>query len=138
MEALTALAPAGAEVGILVDVRLIHGDQEVLIALCSREQVPNALDERLPPLRVGPAQELLGFLPRQLEAMQRRSDRLAAAPQPEPRAHPADEAAQRPARRWIGPGSGRHRGRALGGADRLTEVGFALRAKKGRRPPVRR
>ena len=28
--------------------------------------------------------------------------------------------------------------RALGGADRLAELGFALWAKKGRRPPVRR
>jgi hypothetical protein len=70
--------------------------------------------------------------------MQGRADRLAAAPQAEPLADPADQAAQCPARRWIGPGSGRHRGRALGGADRLTEFGFALRAKKGRRPPVRR
>jgi hypothetical protein len=122
----------------LVDGRLIDVDQEVLIALCSREQVPNALDERLPPLRVGSAEPRLGCLPGQLEAMPRRADRLAAAPQAKPLADPADQAAQRPARRGIGPGSGRHRGRALGGADDLAEFGFALRAKKGRRPPVRR
>src|SRR5215213_9343334 len=78
------------------------------------------------------------LLPRQLEVVQGRADRLATAPQPEPLAPPADQAAQRPARRWIGPGSGRRRGRGLGGADRLAEVGFALWAKKGRRPPVRR
>src|SRR5215210_4912177 len=110
----------------------------MLIALCSREQVPNALDKGLPPLRVGSAQQLLGFLPRQLEAVQGRADRLAAAPQAEPLAHPADKAAQRPARPGIGSGAGRHRGRALGGADDLAEFGFALWAKRGRRPPVRR
>src|SRR4051812_33775222 len=114
----------------------------MLVALGSREQVPNALDKGLPPLWVGPAQQLLGFLPRQLEAVQgrsdRRSDRLATAHQPKALTRPMDEAAQRPARGWIGPGSGRRGGRALGGADRLAEFGFAVQAKKGRRPPVRR
>jgi hypothetical protein len=108
------------------------------IALGAVQQALEALDKGLPPLRVGSAQQLLGFLPGQLEAMQRRTDRLAAAPQAEPLADPTDEAAQRPAGGWIGPGSGRRRGRTLGGADRLTEFGFAVRAKKGRRPPVRR
>src|SRR4051794_39150297 len=137
-EALTALAPAVAEIAILMDVRLVEKDHEMLVALGSREQVSNSLDERLSPLRVGPAQQLLGFLPRQLEAVQGRADRLATAPQPEPLAGPRDKAAQRPAWRRIGPGSGRRRGRALGGADRLAEFGSAVRAKKGRRPPVRR
>jgi len=75
----------------------------MLVALGSREQVANALDESLPSLRIGPAQQLLGFLPRQLEAMQGRSDRLTTAPQPEALAGPADQAAQRPAWGWIGP-----------------------------------
>src|SRR3954469_11325055 len=99
-EALTALAPAVAEIAILMDVCLVEKDHEMLVALGSREQVSNALDERLSPLRVGPAQQLLGFLPRQLEAVQGRADRLATAPQPEPLAGPRDKAAQRPARRW--------------------------------------
>src|SRR5215211_6552309 len=100
----------------------------MLIALGSREQVSNAVDERLPSLRVGPAQQLLGFLPRQLAAVQGRPDRLAAAHQPEALAHPADQAAQRPARGWISANDGWRRGRALGGADRLAEFGCAVRA----------
>src|SRR3954447_15698301 len=108
------------------------------IALGTIQNILELLDERLSPLRVGPAQQLLGFLPRQLAAMQDRADRLAAAPQPEALADPANEAAQRPARRRISANDGRRRGRALSGADRLAEFGLALRAKKGRRPPVRR
>src|SRR3954466_7363593 len=139
-EALPALAPAVAEIAILMDVGLVEKDHEMLVALGSREQVSNSLDERLSPLRVGPAQQLLaqqllGFLPRQLEAVQGRADRLATAPQPEALAGPRDKAAQRPARRWISPGSGRRRGRALSGADRLAEFGSAVRAKRdGGRP----
>src|SRR3954453_3834909 len=137
-EALTALAPAVAEIAILMDVCLVEKDHEMLVALGSRKQVSKALDERLPPLRVGSAEQRLGFLPGQLEAVQGRADRLATAPQPEALAGPRDKAAQRPARGWIGPGSGRRGGRALSGADRLAEVGLATWAKKGRRPPVRR
>src|SRR3954467_7988935 len=61
----------------------------MLLALCSRDQVPNALNKGLPPLRAGPAEQLLGFLPRQLKAVQGRADRLATAQQPEALAHPA-------------------------------------------------
>jgi hypothetical protein len=108
------------------------------IALSAVQHALELLNERLSPLRIGPAQQLLGFLPRQLAPVQNSPDRLAAAPQPEARADPANEAAQRPARRRIGANDGRRGGRALGGADRLAEFGFALRAKRGRRPPVRR
>src|SRR3954454_12716241 len=108
------------------------------VALGAIQHALELLDERLSPLRVSPAEQLLGFLPRQLEAVQGRADRLATAPQPEPLAPPADQAAQRPARRWISPNDGRHRGRALSGADRLAQFSFAARAKRGRRPPVRR
>ena len=135
---LAALGPAVAEIRILVDVRLIDVDQQMLLALCSRDQVPNALNKGLPPLRAGPAEQLLGFLPRQLKAVQGRADRLATAQQPEALAHPADQAAQRPARRGIGSSEGRRRGRTLGGSDRLAQFGLATWAKKGRRPPVRR
>src|SRR3954466_6676173 len=121
-----------------MDVRLIHIDHEMPIALSAGQHVLELLDKGLPPLRIGPSQKLLGFLPGQLEAVQSSPDRLATAHQPEALAQPADEAAQRPAWRWIRPGSGRRRGRALGCTDRLAEFGFALWAKKGRRPPVRR
>src|SRR5215213_1204521 len=104
----------------------------MLVALGALQHALELLEERLSPLWVGPAQQLLGFLPRQLEAVQGRSDRLATAPQPKALAHPRDKAAQGPARRWISPGSGRRRGRALGGADNLAEFGCAVRAKKGR------
>src|SRR4051794_1382012 len=110
----------------------------MLVALGAIRQALELLDERLPLRRVGPAQQLLGFLPRQREAVQGRADRLATAPQPEPVAHPADQAAQGPARRWIGPFYGWGGRRTLGRADHLAEFGFALWAKRGRRPPVRR
>src|SRR3954466_12132723 len=108
------------------------------IALSPGQNILELLDERLSPLRIGPAEQLLGFFPRELAGVQGRADRLATAHQPKALAHPADQAVQGPARRWIRPGSGRRRGRALGGADRLAEFGFALWAKRGRRPPVRR
>src|SRR4051812_49629801 len=121
-----------------MEVRLVAKDHQMLVALSAGQHIPEPLDKGLPPLRVGPAQQLLGLLPRQLEAVQGRADRLATAHQAEALAHPADQAAQRPAWRWIRPDSGRRRDRALGCADRLAEFGFALWAKRGRRPPVRR
>jgi len=60
-----------------VDGRLIDGDQQGLVALGAGQTILERLDERLSPLRVGPAQKLLGCLPGQLEAGQSRSDRLA-------------------------------------------------------------
>ena len=72
------------------------------IALSAGQNILELLDKGLPPLRVGPAQQLLGLLPRQLAAMQGFSDRLAAAPQPEALADPADQAAQGPAGRGVG------------------------------------
>ena len=103
-----------------------------------KQHVLELLDKGLPPLWVGPAEQLLGFLPRQLAAVQNSPDRLATAHQAEALAHPADQAAQRPARRGIGPFYGWGGRRALGRADHLAELGCAARAKKGRRPPVRR
>src|SRR4051794_11967384 len=108
------------------------------IALSAGQNLLELLDERLSQLRVGPSQQLLGLLPGQLEAVQGFSDRLAAAHQPEPLADPADQAAQGPARGWISPFEGWGGRRALGGADHLAELGFALWAKRGRPPPVRR
>jgi hypothetical protein len=98
--------------------------------LSAGQNIPELLDERLPPLRVSPAQQLLGFLPRQRAAVQGRADRLAAAHQAEALAHPADQTAQGPARRWVGSFYGWGGRRALGRADYLTELGFALWAKK--------
>src|SRR5690242_8823757 len=119
-----------------MDVRLVEKDHQMLVALGARQHALELLDKGLPPLRVGPSQQLLGFLPRQRAAVQSSPDRLATAHQAEALAGPADQTAQGPARRWISPfygGSGR---RALGRADHRAELGFAARAKKGRRPPV--
>src|SRR3954452_3350017 len=49
-----------------MDVRLIHIDHEMPIALSAGQHVLDLLDKGLPPLGVGPAEQLLGFLPRQL------------------------------------------------------------------------
>src|SRR3954466_3876991 len=108
------------------------------IALSAGQHALELLDKGLPPLGVGPSQQLLGFLPRQLAAVQDHADRLPAAQQAEALAHPADQAAQGPARGWIRPFYGAGGRRALGRADHLAEFGRAARAKKGRRPPVRR
>src|SRR3954470_2461383 len=120
-----------------MDVRLIQIDQQVLVALRAGQHIPEPLDKGLPLLRVGPSQQLLGLLPRQLAAVQGRADRLAAAPQAEALADPADQTAQGPAWRWISPFDGRSGCPALGGADRITKRCCDLRAKGGR-PPVRR
>src|SRR5215210_2817226 len=131
-----ALGPAGAEIRVLVDVRLIDVDQQMLIALCSREQVPNALKKGLPPLRVGSAQKLLGLLPRQLEAVQGSADCLAAAEAAKALAHKQHQPLEGPPRCRVGPLSGWGGGRALGGADRVSKRRRDLCAKGGR-PPVR-
>jgi hypothetical protein len=47
----------------LVDVRLVEIDQQMPLMLGALQQVPDLLDERLPPLRVGPAEQLLGGCP---------------------------------------------------------------------------
>src|SRR3954451_8358761 len=49
-----------------MDVRLVHIDQEMPIALSAGQNISELLDKDLPPLRIGPSQQLLGFLPRQL------------------------------------------------------------------------
>ena len=121
-----------------MDVRFVEIDQEMPIALRAREQILNPLDEGLPSRRIGPAEQLLGLLPRQIQAVQGHPDRLATTEDAEPLAHPADQALERPARRWIGTFYGRRCRRALGGADSVAEFSGATRAKKGRRPPVRR
>src|SRR3954452_14337681 len=98
-----------------MDVRLIHIDHEMPIALSAGQHVLELLDKGLPPLWVGPAEQLLGFRPRQLAAMESHADRLAAAHQAEVLADPADQATQGPARGrpllWVGwpPCAGRRR-----------------------------
>jgi len=92
-EALAALRPAGAEIGILVDVGFVQVDQEMVVVLGTGQHLLDLLDKGLPALRIGPAEQLL--LPGQLQAMQGGADRLPAAGPAEPLAHPADQTAQR-------------------------------------------
>ena len=63
--------------------------------------------------------------------MQGGADRLPAAAPAELLTDPANQTAQRPARRWIGSGYRRGCGGALGGTDRLAKAGFDLRARGG-------
>ena len=135
-EAPAALGPAIAEIGILVDVRFVQVDQQMAVALGTGEEILDPLDKGLPALRIGPAEQLFGLLPGQPQTMQGGADRLAAAAPAELLTDPANQTAQRPARRWIGSGYRRGCGGALGGTDRLAKAGFDLRAKGGR-PPVR-
>src|SRR5215211_4241269 len=107
------------------------------IALSAGQNIPELLDKGLPPLRAGPSQQLLGFLPGQLAAVQGRADCLAAEEAAEAFAHKQPQPLQGPARRWVSPFYGWGGGRTLGGADRLTKRRCDLRAKGGR-PPVRR
>src|SRR4051812_48582433 len=128
-----------------MDVRLVHIDQEMPIALSAGQNISELLDKGLPPLRIGPSQQLLGFLPRQLAAVEGRADRLAAAAAAERVAHKQHPPPPGPARRWggslSGGGGGRTPGwgggRTLGGADGVSKRRRHLSAKGGR-PPVRR
>jgi hypothetical protein len=95
------------------------------------------LDERPPPRRVGAAEQLLGLLPAQLQAVQGGADRLAAAGPAEPLARPDDQPREGPAWRRPVTGYGRGGGGALGGANDLAEAGLEA-GTKGGRPPVRR
>src|SRR5918912_546232 len=115
-----------------MDVRFIEIDQQMPIALGAREQIVNSFNEGLPPRRIGPAEQLLRLLPREIQAVQGRADRLTATDDAEPLAHPADQALERPARRRIGTVYGRRCRRALGRADSVAEFSGAARAKKGR------
>src|SRR4051812_50202279 len=108
------------------------------IALGALQHALELLDERLSPLRVGPAEQLLGLLPRQLAAVQGCADRLATAPQPKALAGPMDEAAQGPARGWVSPLEGGGGRRGLGGADHPPGRGFAPWGKRGGGAPRRR
>jgi hypothetical protein len=87
-----------------MDVRFVEVDQQMPVVLGAHQQIADLLDKGHPTLRIGPAEQLLGLLPRQLQAMQGGADRLAAAAATERLAHPADQASQGPARRRIGSG----------------------------------
>ena len=62
-----------------MDVCLVEKDNEMPIALGALQHALELLDKGLPPLWVSPAEQLLGFLPRQLTAVQSHADRLATA-----------------------------------------------------------
>ena len=121
----------------MVDVRLIKVDQPMPVVLGTSQQILQLREERLPPLRISAAEQLAGFLPRQLQAVQGTADRLAAAATTKPLLYPADQAPQGPAWRRVSPGERCRRRALLGGADNLAETDFDLWAKGGR-PPVRR
>ena len=120
-----------------MDVGLIQVDEKVLVTLGRGQHALQLLDERLPPHRVGPAEQLLGLLPAQIETVQSRPDRLAAADPAEPLTHPGDQALERPAGGRLGAGYKRGGRGALGGADGFAKASLDA-GTKGGRPPVRR
>src|SRR3954451_1417600 len=107
------------------------------IALSAGQNIPERLDKGLPLLRIGPAQQLLGFLPRQLAAVQGCADCLATAQAAEALTYRQHQPPQGPARRRGGSVSGCRGRRPLGGPDGLTKRRRDLSAKGGR-PPARR
>ena len=129
-EALAARRPAIAEAGILVDVRLIKVDQQMPVVLGALQQILRLREERLPPLRIGSAEQLAGLLPRQLQPVQGTADRLTAAATTKLSA--TQPTKRRKVQRGAGsaPASGRRRG-LLGGADDLAEPGLDLGQKGG-------
>ena len=136
MEALAALAPAVAEVDILVDMCLIEIDQVMALIARTIQQRVDLGNESLPLLRLGAAEQLVRLLPRQLEPVQRPADGLAAAAAAELRLHEANQTPQRPAWLYIRSGDWRTGRLALRGANLLAKPGGDVRAKGGR-PPVR-
>jgi hypothetical protein len=136
MEALATFAPAIAKVDILVDMRLVEIDQVVTLIARPIQQRADLGDESLPLLRVGAAEQLAGFLPRQLEPMQGPADGFATAAAAKLRLHEANQTLQRPARLYIRPSDWRTGRLALCGANLLAKRGSDVWAKGGR-PPVR-
>src|SRR3954465_15201971 len=131
-----------------MEVRLVHIDQEMPIALGAVEPPRDLPDKGRPPLGVGPAEQRLGLLPRQLasttacfhdsllprqrEAVQGCADRLAAAAAAEALAHRQPQPLQGPPWCRVGPLSGWGGGRTLGGADGVSKRRRNLSAKGGR------
>ena len=107
------------------------------VALGTHQQIVELLDEGLTPRGIGTAEQLLGLLPRQLQAVQGGADRFAAAQAPEALPHMSDQAPEGPAWRRISPFYRRSGGAALGLAYRLAEADLDP-GTKGGRPPVRR
>src|SRR3954452_22816045 len=109
-----------------MDVRLIHIDHEMPIALSAVQHALDLLDKGLPPLGVGPAEQLLGFLPRQLEAVQGRAECLAAAAAAEAFAHKQHQPLEGPPWCRVGPLSGWGGGRTLGAAQTASRSAAAI------------
>ena len=80
--------------------------------------------------------QVVRFLPRQLEPVQRAADGLAAEAAAELRLHKANQTPQRPAWLYFGPSDRRAGCLMLRGTDLLAKRGGNIRAKGGR-PPVR-
>ena len=120
-----------------MNIRLVPVDQQGTVALGAGQQVLHLPDKGLPLCGIGPTEQLLGSLPRPIQAMQGRPDRLATITDAKALAHPADQTPQRPSRRGIGTAYRGDGSRARGGAEDDIQFGCDARAKGGR-PPVRR
>src|SRR5947209_14866374 len=131
LEALAALAPAVAEIDVLMDMRLIEVNH--LMALIARtiQQCADLGDESLAFLRLGAAEQFVGLLPRQLEPVQRTADGLAAEATAELLPHEVNQTPQRPTWLYIGSDDGRTGCLAFCGANLLAKRGSDIGAKGG-------
>jgi hypothetical protein len=119
-----------------MDVRLIEIDHLMALIACTIQQRADLGDESLPFPRVSAAEQLVRFLPRQLEPVQRAPDGLAAETAAKLLLHKADQTPQRPARLYIGSGDRRSGRLAFGGANLLAKRCGNFWTKGGR-PPLR-
>ena len=119
-----------------MDVCFIEVDQVMTIPRRAVQQRVQVFDEGRSSGRIGTPEQLLGFLPRQLQPMQNRPDGFAPAAAGEARLYQPDQTAERPA--WLGLSANYGwTGRlSLRGTDLLIEDGGNLWAKGGR-PPLR-
>ena len=119
-----------------MDMRLIEVDHVMALIARTVQQRADLGDESLPFLWVSATEQLVGFLPRQLEPVQRAADGFAAEAAAELLPHEANQTPQRPAWLYISPLNRRTARLAVRGANLLAQRGGDIGAKGGR-PPVR-
>src|SRR3569623_150534 len=120
-----------------MDVRFIAIDQRMPLIPRAIQERADLPDEAFAPLGISASEQLLGFLPRQVQSPKGAADGLTAVAASEPLASERDQTSECPAWFRIGPGYGWCGCGLPGGMDVVAKRVFDLRAKGGR-PPVRR
>src|SRR4051794_38030373 len=112
-----------------MDMRLIAIDQVMVLIARTIQQCAELGNESLPLLRISPTEQLVGFLPRQLEPVQCPADGFAAAAAAKLRPHEANQTPRRPTRLYLGSGDRRTGRLALCGANLLAKRGGDIGTK---------